>query len=248
MAAYVGDCAAWKSAEICFKNADARAGRIFHAADCANGGKKFKGVDKNERFRFTMEMVEIVNSHDLFGIGWGGFVDDYAEFHHRQQGERWEIWLRGLYSLVFAGVITDVAKYVRQKYPGEKFSVVMEDSEHWYSVAADKFIRGKHDPRWPDHSLLETIAPYSKDEAVQLHAPDLLAYEAYLMKSRERVPTAHGPREPLLTLIQKQKWGRMYDKNAFAEIHKALIAGEVPFDAEYRRPWTRPPRKRKQSH
>lgn len=245
IAAYVGDCATWKSAEICFKDADSRAGRTFHAVDCAQGGKKFRGIDNTERYKLTMEMVGIINSHDIFGIGWGGFIDDYAEFHPRLPGEQWEEWLRGLFSLVFAGVITDVAKHVRQRYPGEKFSVAMEDSEHWYAIAADKFIRGKHDTSWGDHSLLGTIAPYSKDEAVQLHAPDLLAYEGHLMKTRERVPTKHGPRAPLLALLQKQKWGKMYDRATFAEIHDAFMAGKIPTDAHHRRPWTRPPRRHK---
>jgi hypothetical protein len=248
IAAYVGDSETWGLVETCFKQAEEKAGRIFHAVDCAQGGKNFRGVAKDDRFQLTMRMVEIVNTHDLFGIAWGGIVDDYAEFHHREEGVRWEDWLGGLFSLVFTGVINDVAKYVRQKYPGEKFSVVMEDSEHWYARAAEKFIRGKHDPRFADHSLLGTIAPFSKDEAVQLHAADLLAYEAYLMKLREHYPTKHGPREPLLALLKKQKWGRVFDRAAFLEIHEALAAGKIPFDAQYSRPWTRPPRKRKKSY
>jgi hypothetical protein len=51
-----------------------------------------------------MRMVEIVNTHDLFGIAWGGIVDDYPEFHRREEGERWEDWLGELFSLVFTEV------------------------------------------------------------------------------------------------------------------------------------------------
>lgn len=97
----------------------------------------------------------------------------------------------------------------------------MEDSESWYPTLAKRFIATKKEKTWPRHHLLETIAPYSSEEAVHLYAPDLLAYETYLLKTRERFPTKHSIRKSMLALLQKRLEGKMWDRNGF-EVLKSI--------------------------
>jgi hypothetical protein len=239
VAGYIGPSREWKSCESHFRRADRRSGIPFHAVDCAQGGKEFRGMDKDKRYRIYKKMVKIVNEHDIFGIGWGGYIEDYQKIIPREANQTWREWLGKLYVLCFQGVMLEACKYVKRNYPGEKFSAVVEDS-HWYPLVSAKFLRMKYDITWPDRVLLETIAPYSSTEAPQLYAADLLAYETYLLKTRERYPTAHGMREHMIALLQKRKDGRMLSRRPMLTIHAMALSGIAQSDAAYG-----PPRKYK---
>jgi hypothetical protein len=221
VAGYVGNSEVWNSVEARFKKADKHAGIPFHAVDCATGGKAYQGMHKDKRNRITKKMVKIINDHDIFGIGYCLWIDDYESIY-RRNGEHWETWLAKPFTLLFQGVVHDMCQYVEEHYPGEKLSLVVEDSPHWYPSAAKKFIATKKEKHWTYASMLETIAPYSSEDAVQLYAPDLLAYETYLMKKRERFPTIHGKRESMLALLKKRLEGRIWDKDGLMLLEKFL--------------------------
>jgi hypothetical protein len=112
-------------------------------------------------------------------------------------------------SLTFQVVIGEVAQYVRAAFP------------------AKKFLTMKHDTTWADRELIETIAPYSKAEAVQLHAADVLAYETSLLKLREWYPTGHRIREFMETLLKKPKLGKELNRETYEAI-------EAPYDSRNR--------------
>lgn len=231
LAAYIGVSEQWKLAEERFRRANEYSGRIFHAVDCAQGGRDFRGMDKDKRNQITKKMVQILNDLDLFGVVYGAYIDDYASIWPRNE-EHWETWLSQPFVLLFGGLVLELCIYMRHYCPGQTLAVVMEDSAHWYPLAAKRFLEMKKETDWADHVLLETIAPYSKEQAPQLHAPDLLAYEAYLMKLRERFPTKHPPRGSLLSLLKKRKEGRFWDKRAFEGLNAELDAGRVKFIAK----------------
>jgi len=212
---YIGTSETWDSVEARFKKADKHAGVAFHAVDCATGGKAYRGMDKDKRLRITKKMVKIINDHDIFGVTYGAWLDEYQEIFPRRNKESWEAWIAPVIGILFQGVIGEFCRHIEAKYPGEKLSVVMEDSESWYPTLAKRFIATKKEKTWPHHHLLETIAPYSSEEAVHLYAPDLLAYETYLLKTRERFPTKHSIRKSMLALLQKRLEGKMWDRNGF---------------------------------
>jgi hypothetical protein len=226
IAGYVGTTDEWESVEARFKKADRLSGRIFHAVDCAGGGKAFRGLHRDKRYRLFRKMVKIVNDHDIFGIGTGALIDDYSNVYPRN-GQNWEKWLTGAYETAFGDTIIEVCHYSKERYGESPVSFVVEDSEHWYPSAARVFLQMKADVEWPYHTLLETIAPYSSEQARQLHAADILAYETYLMKSREINPTKHGPREHLLNLLKKKKNGRIWNEYGFRELEKFRVKDEA---------------------
>jgi hypothetical protein len=228
VAAYIGPGDAWKAAESRFERANKYSGRIFHAVDCAQGGREFRGMDKDKRNRLTKKMVKIVNDYDLFGVAYTGNIDEY-ELTWPRNGKHWETWLSGLFILLFGGLVVELCIYMREHHPGETFSVVMEHSQHWFGIAAKRFLRMKTETNWPDHVLLGAIESSSRKDAPQLHAPDILAYETYLMKLRSRFPTTHPPRQSLLTLLRKRKEGRSWDKRAFEGLKSKIDAGEVTY-------------------
>jgi hypothetical protein len=214
VAGYVGSSEVWELIEARFKRADKYSGIPFHAVDCAQGGKAYRGMHKDKRYRITKKMVKTINDHDIFGIGYCAFLDDYESLNPRD-GKHWETWLAEPFALLFQGVMGDMCRYVEQHFPGEKLSIVVEDSQHWYPIASKKFIATKKEKKYKYASMLETIAPYSSEDAVHLYAPDILAYETYLMKTRERFPTQHPPRESMLTLLKKRLEGRVWDEVGF---------------------------------
>jgi hypothetical protein len=230
VAAYVGEQSEWDSAEVRFRRADKYAGIPFHAVDCATGGRRYKGVDKDKRNRITRKIIKIINDHDIYGIAWGAWIDDFAEVIPRDD-KNWEKWLSPLFALAFSGLLIEAAKHVEKKYPGNKFSVVLEHSKHWYVPAAKRFLRMKNDERWPPHRLLDSVSHATK-RTVQLYAPDTLAYEAYLMKTRERYPTGHRPREQMASLLQKLpvggiSRGKMLDRKAFGHFSQPDIGTDT---------------------
>jgi hypothetical protein len=221
VSAYIGISKEWESAEIRFRRADKYSDRIFHAVDCAQGGKTFRSMNKAKRYRLFKKMIRIVNDHDLMGISYGAYIEDYDAVYPRNN-QHWEEWLKHPFSILFQGLIIDLYRYAEGYYPGEKLSVVYAASQYWYPVAYKSFWELKEQKPYCDG--LETIAPYSVKDARQLHAPDLLAYETNLSKSRERYPTGHRPREYMNDLLKKKKLGKMWDKEAFQVLKAVDIA------------------------
>jgi hypothetical protein len=212
VSAYIGTAKEWASVEERFLRADKYSGRIFHAVDCAQGADKFRTLSKDKRYRLFKKMIRIVNDHDLMGISYGAYIEDYDAVYPRN-GERWEEWLKYPFSVLFQGLLIDLYRYIQERYRAEKFSVVYAAAQHWYPTAYESFLGLKEQEPYSDG--LETIAPYSVKDARQLHAPDLLAYETQILKSRERYPTKHGPREYMMELLKKKKLGKMWDEEAF---------------------------------
>jgi hypothetical protein len=217
--AYIGTTDEWESAEKRFIKADKLSGRIFHAVDCATGGKDFRGIDKDKRYRLYKKMVKIVNDHDIFGVGTGAIIDDYKKVYPRN-GQHWETWLARAYEVAFTDTIVELCHYSKDRYGETPISFVVEQSHHWYPIAAKIFLKMQIEPAWSYYTLLETIAPYSTEKARQLHAADILAYESYLMKSRQISPTKHGPREYLVNLLKKKKEGRIWNEYGFRELER----------------------------
>jgi hypothetical protein len=237
VAAYVGVLSEWESIELRFKKADKHAGCPFHAVDCANGGGNYRGMDSDKRYRITKKIIKAINDHDVYGIVCGAVIDEYNAVAP-QADKKWEKWLQPLVALTFQNVLVDAAVYVAGRYPGEKMSVAMEESRCWYIPCLKKFIRGKHETNWPNHVVLGTMTRYSKSEALQLYAPDVLAYEAYLAKTRELYPSSHGPREHMAALLQKLPSGQMspgklLDRSVFEHINDNW--GEIATDTHLKR-------------
>jgi hypothetical protein len=77
----IGSCVGlveeWKSGEVQFKRADKYSGVPFHAVDCAQGGKKFRGMSKEKRYRLYKKIVKVIDDHDIFGVASSASLEDY---------------------------------------------------------------------------------------------------------------------------------------------------------------------------
>jgi hypothetical protein len=213
---YIGDAEAWNKVETCIKHANKTAGRPFHAADCAHLSNDFRGVNREQSRMIHMQMVHIINSHNIAGLSAGIYLRDYDKLYPRERRQPWIEWLKGPYELCFRQYIIELCRYFRRQYPGEMVSIVMEDHQQLFPVAGSAFFEMKHDKTWPNHVLLETIAPYSK-EAVNLQTADIIAYETYLMQERKRFnPRRHPPRRSLLALLKNKIEGRCWDEDSLS--------------------------------
>jgi hypothetical protein len=220
LAAYIGFGKTWKRVEQRFKKSDLHAGVPFHAVDCATGGKDYRGMDADKRNRITKKMVKIVNDHDIFGFACGAWIEDYG-FVFPRNGAHWETWLSKAFGLSFALLMIAICTHMENEYPYEQtFSLVMEDSEHWYPLAAKNFLAMKHDQSWSHREKLGAIAALSPQDAIPLNAPDLLAYETYLLKTKERYPTKHGLRKSMQALLTKRLDGKMWDEHGFSTLRR----------------------------
>lgn len=219
VAGYIGTTEDWDAADRRFRRADKLSGRVFHAVDCATGGREFRGVDKGKRYRLYKKMVKIINDHDIFGVGTGALIDEYSTVYPRN-GQNWEKWLARAYEVAFSDTIVEICHYSKDRYGEVPISFVVEQSRHWYPIAAGVFSTMRSQPEWPYYTLLGAIAPSSTEEARQLHAADILAYETYLMKSRQICPTKHGSREHLMNLLKKKKNGRLWNEFGFRELER----------------------------
>lgn len=226
VAGYIGTTEVWTSVEKRFSKADTLSGRIFHAVDCATGGRDFRGIHKDRRYRLYRKMVKIINDHDIFGVGTGALIDDYRAVYPRN-GQNWDKWLADAYKVAFSDTIVETCHYSKERYGGGPISFIVEHSKHWYPIAEGVFLTMQSQPEWPYHTLLGTIKPCSTEKARQIHAADILAYETYLMKSRELSPTKHGPREHLMNLLKKKKQGRVWNEYGFRELERFQAEDEA---------------------
>jgi hypothetical protein len=229
VAAYIGTSRVWESVEKRFKKADRHSGVPFHAVDCATGGKDFKHMDAPKRNRLTKKMIKIVCDHNITGMVEGAWTDDYFAAFPIPNGVRYELWLQTLYGVLFQNLLWHLSDHVHKTYPGEPLSIAVENSDEWYPVAARIFLSNQKDASFQHAHLLETIAPYSPKQAVQLYAADILAYEAYLARAREKLPNKRQPRKSLLALLKKQIDGEMFALNVLTELRKLADASGIAY-------------------
>jgi hypothetical protein len=211
---YIGDLDTWLSVEEAIQRANRHSGRLFHAADCAHLVNDFYGMDRDRSRRIYKRMIHIINRHNIVGLSAGIFLSDYSKLWPRAPKQSWIDWLKEPYRLCFKQYIIELCHHFVANNPGEKISIAMEENHDLYPVAAGAFLEMKHDIVWPNHVLLETIAPYSK-QAVNLQTADILAYETYLMQERKQFnPRKIQPRKSLLALLNNKLEGRCWDEKS----------------------------------
>lgn len=185
----------------------------FHATDCANGAKEFRGWSKLRRKKMFRNLVDILSRHSsLGGCSACIVLNDYKEVVYPEAHELFG----GPKLLTFQLLTLEVVKRANQPVA----FIVDKPSKGWGAFddifeKTKKLSRMRH---WANN--LHSLTPGDKDTFPALQTADLLAYETYRELS-ERVKT--GPRRKIRKslkrlIVEKSLSGPYFDKKGLLSL------------------------------
>ena len=177
---YVADSCDWfeLGRAWCEVLADSRID-CFHMVDFENRQGEFKNWSNEKRFSFIKEVVSLINSLDVWGIGAGVVKVDYelvsTELAVRKPDR--PLWWQDPYLFAFYDVIVETCIRAENLAPSEKIAFIF-DQQFTYEGRAQKIYRDlQGDGPWPRSFRLGSLEFCSKREVIGLQVADLLAYE-----------------------------------------------------------------------
>lgn len=146
--------------------------KVYHAVDCANQRREFKGWTKDQSDAFAAKMLPIIAKH----AGWGIVVGvEMAPFKDAMEAHP---HLKGLFGTPYEACFQWVVQIILEKVEelGSRESLAFFHECNDYETEALKSFNWVKQHR-RKHTSSMTIAFGDKDSYVPLQAADILAYE-----------------------------------------------------------------------
>jgi len=145
---------------------------VFHAVDCQNLRREFKGWNKQERDEYVAKLLPVIAKHQLKG-NVVGFQNEALD-RMRLIFPKMDRVLESTYEVCFLMALTLFLDQMKRLGIHDRIAVVHEDND-FKSEALAAFDWLKRHSEHKDRKMSLTFA--SKGEAVPLQAADILAYE-----------------------------------------------------------------------
>ena len=148
----------------------------YHATDCSNKKREFRGWSDAEQIEFTKKIVEIFRKHPLaivaFSLNLKELVEEIPETKPNPQGFAYVLLL---YHLMF-----EIGTLIlsRPEYVKDKIALIHERSDH-DSALLEAFNQMKDDDTFQYRDRFTTIASMGWEDCIPLQLADFLAYENF---------------------------------------------------------------------
>jgi hypothetical protein len=153
----------------------------FHMTDFEARRGEFRDWDRKKRFDVFDELVSIVLSYDVYGLGGGTVRDDYQKLIvdsdfitvRKLKPE----WWKQPYLMVFQQVIVEAANAIDHFRSQERIAFVFDHQAQFKARAETVYAELQEQADWPRHRRLGSLQFVIKNEAVALQVADLMVYE-----------------------------------------------------------------------
>jgi Protein of unknown function (DUF3800) len=167
----------------------------FHATDCSNSQREFKGWTPERQKAFMEELILVINSTDILGFGAGVVKADYERIvtpdFLKALGLTPE-WWREPYLLAFQSCIIEAVIAGEPLPASEGFSFIFEEQTIFEARAESVFAEMRDVRRWPRGDRLGSVRFTPSAESTPLQAADMLVYE--LRKRNDHLLDGSGRR------------------------------------------------------
>jgi hypothetical protein len=174
----------------------------YHATDCSNLKKEFRGWSRDEQIALTKGIVNIVRNHPLFVVSYSinlkELVEEIPETKPNPQGFA--------YVLLLYHLMVEIGNLLlnQPRYAKDRIALVHERGSH-DSALLEAFNQMKNDKTFQYRDRFTTIASMGWEDCIPLQLADLLAYENF--KEAERSSGQRPRRKSLTSLLDLTNFG-----------------------------------------
>lgn len=180
IAGYVAESKNWFELRRSWSSTLAEAGvTCFHMADFENRQGEFEGWTNAKRIGFIKDLLALINSTDVWGVGCGIVKTDYERISAAfiARGKVTPHWYRHPYLLAFQHCLIETCVHAEDVHPREKIAFVFDQQAEFHARAEKVYEGLTSSGKWPRAFRLGSLRFASKLDAIPLQAADLLAYE-----------------------------------------------------------------------
>jgi hypothetical protein len=195
----------------------------YHATDCANLRKEFKGWSVPEQIAFTKNLLNIFKRHWVNVIAYTmpmeGFYEEFPESADNPFPSCYS-----LLKLLMIEIVEQIEMARKRFGRIRKADIVLFFERGPYgAVLQNSFDQAKNDPTFTGRELFKTIAPVGWEDCTAIQVGDLMAYDS--CKDAQQGWAGKPHRKTIEFLLSTGTWSgrsRTFKPNAY-KILKQLI-------------------------
>lgn len=223
---YVADSRDWLEFTRAWRSALREAGvSCFHMADFENRRGEFQGWDNSKRISFLKELIAIIASIDVWGIGTGVVRDDFNRVSAEMvpKSRLTPAWWHHPYLLAFQACVVEAANQVDHLPPSERVAFVFDQQAEFCGRAQLVHNGLQADEAWPRRHRVGSLEFKSKTDAIPLQAADFMAYELNKVLDHKLYDSTRQERRSMARLKRRLISPRYYDENALRALFASLL-------------------------
>lgn len=160
----------------------------YHMTDCECGYGEFKDWEKEDRDQLTVDLIELICSHEVFVIGTGVLLDDYNRFPPINDEGTPMPFGGGPWHLCFGQIIQEACMRVGDEAPAEWGVSSFFDWKEKRGLAESIYEHTQKEDRLkPWHKRLGTLTFGHKEFDVPGSIPLLQAADIAAVETRKRI-------------------------------------------------------------
>ena len=159
--------------------------RRYHAADCANLKRDFKGWDTPRQIRLTKRIIEILGHCKPVGFAAGASLAELCDAFPALKSksandQKWEA-----YKLCMQECLAQIGTFMHDDFPHDRVTIIHDRGEY-DSAAKSAFDEIFAATNWPHKSYFVGIMPGGWEDFIALQPADFLAYEGFKLTERHK--------------------------------------------------------------
>lgn len=150
----------------------------YHAADCSNLKREFKGWSLDEQKELFADILKIFKRHQVDTVALSVNLQDMDIYFPEARKYAQPDLRTFLYGMTTRFLIGRIADRFCKRYPNPKIALV-HDRNEYDSVMLDAFNQQIADPAFEHRDCFTTFAPAGWENCIPLQPTDLVAYENF---------------------------------------------------------------------
>jgi hypothetical protein len=191
----------------------------YHATDCSNLKREFKGWTVDEQINFVKRLLRALSKNMTMMEAYSVPVDDYVAVFPEHANNP----LPQIYGILMSFLMTQMNHDIGKKAKRSVNISLFHDRSSYDSIILGAFNRMMADPTFDGQHLFSSVTSIGWEDCIPLQAADLVAYEAF--KDSAGRLAGKDRRKALASLLDAENFGgrsKMFNRNALEKLRKAL--------------------------
>lgn len=209
VAGYLGHVRQWKLFGKEWRALLDREGvKVLHRTDLENFRREFKEWNEERRVRFLQRAHEIIKVRTIRGFAYAVVNADFKKVMHPVVEQA----IGGIYGWCVQDCMVAIAKWAQREHLSEPIDYILENGAEGIEGVTRMFHFVAKSDDYRRKCFLGSWTFASKQDVIQLQAPDVLAYEAYKIMVNNVAKTGRPWRRSAKDLIRRSDRSNYWDE------------------------------------
>lgn len=174
----------------------------YHASDCSNHKREFKGWDETEQIDFVKPLVTLLGKYPLYAFAYSLPMEELLALVPTDM----EKARKNAYVITLCFLMIEIGAEIHKANPTVRMNL-FHDRGPCDTLILDTFNVIKDDPLFRYRDMFISITPMSWEDCIPLQPADMCAYEAFKESCRLTSQPSRDRRKALDTLIKMGHFG-----------------------------------------